>query len=161
VTQRLLVGVTFVATLGCGLIGGVFFAFSTFVMGALSRLPAPQGIAAMQSINVVVLNPRFLTPFVGTALLSAFLVVGGLFLRPGNAFLWIAGLLYLAGTFLVTMVCNVPRNDALAVVDPLSAEAARLWSAYVPGWTLWNHVRTAAALAASALLTLALRAGIR
>jgi uncharacterized membrane protein len=31
---------------GAGLVGGVFFAFSTFVMKALSQLPAEQGIAA-------------------------------------------------------------------------------------------------------------------
>ena len=39
-----------VATVGSALIAGVFFAFSTFVITALSRLPAEQGVAAMQSI---------------------------------------------------------------------------------------------------------------
>ena len=34
-----------------GTVGGVFFAFSTFVMKALARLPHAQAIAAMQSIN--------------------------------------------------------------------------------------------------------------
>jgi uncharacterized membrane protein len=43
---------TVVAALGCGLNAGVFFAFSSFVMAALRRLPPAQGIAAMQSINV-------------------------------------------------------------------------------------------------------------
>jgi len=52
--------VTLVAALGAGLNGGVFFAFSTFVMPALSRLPASQGIAAMQSINVAAINRRYL-----------------------------------------------------------------------------------------------------
>ena len=56
-----------VSALGCGLIGGVFFAFSSFVMGALARLPPAQGIAAMQSINIVVINPVFLLAFMGTA----------------------------------------------------------------------------------------------
>lgn len=48
------------AMLGCGMIGGVFFAFSSFVMRALARLPDAQGLAAMQSINFVVLNWHFL-----------------------------------------------------------------------------------------------------
>jgi len=63
------------------------------------------------------------------------------------------------GTVLVTMVFNVPRNDALAAVDPASAEGARLWARYVVEWTAWNHVRTAAALAAATLLTVALYLG--
>jgi uncharacterized membrane protein len=47
----LLFVLTLFAALGCGLVAGVFFAFSTFVMKALARLPAEQGIAAMQAIN--------------------------------------------------------------------------------------------------------------
>ena len=52
--DRLLFIITFLAALGCGLIAGAFFAFSTFVMKVLARLPTSHGIAAMQSINVVV-----------------------------------------------------------------------------------------------------------
>ena len=51
---------TFVTTLGCGLIAGLFFAFSVAVMQALARLPVAWGIAAMQSINSAILNPLFL-----------------------------------------------------------------------------------------------------
>ena len=40
------------AVLGCGLVAGIFFAFSTFVMRALGRRPAGEGIAAMQAINI-------------------------------------------------------------------------------------------------------------
>ena len=68
------------AALGAATIGGVFFAFSTFVMRALGQLPPAQGIAAMQRINVVVLNPMFLGTFVGTAVLQglvALLALGG------------------------------------------------------------------------------------
>ena len=57
---------------------------------------------------------------------------------------------------MVTIVCNVPRNDVLAVVEPASADGAGRWAGYVTGWTAWNHVRTAAALAAAALLAIAL-----
>jgi len=62
------------AALGSGLIAGVFFAFSTFVMPALARLAPAQGVAAMQAINVAVLNRWFLGVFVGTA--AACLLLG-------------------------------------------------------------------------------------
>jgi uncharacterized membrane protein len=55
-----LFALTLAAALGCALLGGLFFAFSNFVMKALMRIPAPSGIAAMQAINVTVLNPLFL-----------------------------------------------------------------------------------------------------
>ena len=147
------------AALGCGLIAGVFFAFSSFVMKAFARLPPAEGMAAMQSVNVAVLNPVFLSVFMGTAAVSVLAIVFS-WLRwnqPGAVYLLAGGLLYLIGTFLVTVVFNVPRNDALAAVAPAAPESARLWASYLSSWTAWNHVRTAAALAAAASFSLALR----
>jgi len=46
----LLFALTLFVALGCGLIAGVFFAFSAFVMKALARLSSAEGIAAMQSM---------------------------------------------------------------------------------------------------------------
>jgi uncharacterized membrane protein len=157
----LLFTLTLVTALACGAVGGTFFGFSSFVMGALARLPAAQGIAAMQAINVVVINPWFMVPFVGTAAASALLIVAALF-GWGDAdptFMLVGATLYLVGAFGVTMAFNVPRNDALDTVDPDSAEGAAVWSRFVPSWTAWNTVRTVAALAATASLTLALVAG--
>ena len=156
--DRLLFALTLFTALGCGLIGGVFFAFSSFVMNALARLPAAQGIAAMQSINVAVINPLFMAAFLGTAAACVLLAVSSLlrWREPGAAYLLAGSLLYLVGVILVTSLFNVPRNDALAAVAPASAEGARLWTDYVKSWTAWNHVRTAASLAAAALLTVAL-----
>jgi uncharacterized membrane protein len=150
---------TVLAALGSGLIAGAFFAFSTFVMAALGKLPSPHGIAAMQSINVVVINPWFLGTFLGTAGVCAVLVVIALinWQEPGAALVLTGALLYVVGTFLVTMLFNVPLNDALAAVAADSAEGASLWQRYLADWTNWNHVRTLASLAAAALLTLALR----
>ena len=68
----------------------------------------------------------------------------------------VGALLYFVGTFLVTMVFNVPLNDALATVAPDSSDGASLWSRYLTTWTNWNHVRTIAASVGAALLTLAL-----
>ncbi|MGK3983902.1 anthrone oxygenase family protein [Sorangium sp. So ce136] len=155
---RALLLLTVGSTLGCGLIAGAFFAFSSFVMPALAKLPPAQGIAAMQSINVVVLNRSFLGVFVGTAGACLILAVVSLFSwSEAGSRLRVAGsALYITGTFLVTMARNVPLNDALARVSPAAAEAAETWSRYVPAWTAWNTVRTLAALASAALFTLAL-----
>lgn len=146
------------AALGCGLIAGVFFAFSTFVMSALARLQPAQGIAAMQLINITVINPLFMTAFLGTAAACIYLTISSLFkwYQPGAPYLLIGSLLYLIGTFGVTIVFNVPLNDALAIAKPDSTEGASLWANYLTNWTMWNHIRTIAALAAAASFTIAL-----
>jgi uncharacterized membrane protein len=149
---------TFLAALGAGLVSGIFFAFSNFVMAALARLPAAQGVAAMQSINVTVLNAGFFAVFFGTAALCV--VLGAVALRggPGWAWLMAGGVLYVVGYIAVTMAANVPLNNALAAVAPDGAEAARVWMHYLDRWVLWNHVRTAASLSAALAFMLAWRA---
>ena len=152
----IITGLTLVAALGAGIVAGVFFAFSTFVMKALSRLPAPEGVAAMQSINVAVINPMFLGVFLGTAAVSlaAAVVAVARWQRPGAEYLLSGGLLYLVGTFGVTIAFNVPLNNSLAAVSPGDAGAAAQWASYTSRWTAWNHVRTAAAVGAMVLLAL-------
>ncbi|NJL38595.1 MAG: DUF1772 domain-containing protein [Leptolyngbyaceae cyanobacterium RM2_2_4] len=146
------------SVLGCGLVAGIFFAFSTFVMKALAHLQPAQGITAMQSINITVINPWFLVAFFGTAVTCLLLTISSLLKwhQPGAVFLLIGSLLYLIGTVLVTIAFNVPLNDALAIANPNSPESADLWARYLTNWTVWNHVRTIAALAAATLLTIAL-----
>ena len=151
-----LVGTT--ALLGSALIGGVFFAFSSFVMKALARVPSSEGIAAMQSINVVVINPSFLGAFMGTALLSVAVVVLALVSRSHPSMMFFIGgaTFYLLGTFLVTMFGNVPLNDQLAAVSATDPDSMNLWTHYLEQWTMWNHVRTVAAMVAVLLYTLGL-----
>jgi uncharacterized membrane protein len=150
--------IAFVAAIGSGLVAGVFFAFSTFVMKALAQLPSNQGIAAMQSINVIVLNRWFLGTFLGTAVLAAIaLCLALLDLRtPPAIYLLAGGLSYLVGSLFVTMAFNVPKNESLAKLDPVSGASAEAWTQYISGWTRWNHVRTAASLASAVFFTLAL-----
>lgn len=152
--ENLLPTLTLATALGSGLMAGVFFAFSAFVMTALSRLPPAQGIAAMQSINVGVLNPVFLGVFLGTAALSLLLAIASLMRwhQPGAAHLLTGCLLYLLGTFLVTAACNVPLNDVLARVDPATTEGTNVWASYLAKWKAWNHVRTLAALVGAGFL---------
>ncbi len=149
---------TFAAAIGSGLVAGVFFAFSTFVMAALARIPPEQGISAMQSINITVINPVFFLAFLGTGALCLALAAGALFRwgQPGAALILAASLIYLAGAIGVTMVANVPLNDALAAVSPGTPEAAALWQRYLDVWTAWNHARTVAPLGAAILFTIAL-----
>ena len=149
---------TFVSALGSGLIAGFFLAFSIVVMKSLAQQPAPQGIAAMQSINVVVINPMFFAAFFGTAAACLVLAVSTFlsWQRPGSAYVLAGSLLYLVGTILVTILFNVPWNNALAAVDPTSPEGANVWTTYLSSWTAWNHVRTIAALAAATSFTIVL-----
>ena len=153
-----LFALTIGSALGCGLIAGIFFAFSTFVMKALAQLAPTAGIAAMQSINIVVINRWFLGVFFGTAVacvvLTGFAVPA--WRQPRAAWLISGSLIYLGGTVLVTILGNVPWNDALAAIDPASSSGAKLWADYLRVWTNWNHVRCAAAAVAATVLTLAL-----
>lgn len=144
--------VTLISCIGAGIVGGVFFGFSTFVMKALAQLPVTQGVAAMQRINVVVLNPLFLGVFLGTALLSvACVVISVLGWGAERSYLLFAsGLLYLVGSFLVTVGFNVPRNENLAKLDPESTQATEYWAVYLREWSLWNHVRSVASVASAA-----------
>jgi uncharacterized membrane protein len=155
---RYLFSLTFTAAIGCGLIAGVFFAFSTFVMPALARLQPNQGIAAMQSINITAINPLFMLALFGTAAACIFLTIPLLpkWNHPGTAYLLVGSLLYLVGTVGVTIAFNVPLNDALAIADPSSTESANLWARYLVDWTFWNHVRTMAVIAAAVVFTISL-----
>jgi uncharacterized membrane protein len=160
--ERYLFWLTFTAAIlqrrgfanGCGLVAGVFFAFSTFVMPALARLQPTQGSAAMQSINITAINPLLMLALFGTAVVCIFLTITLLpkWNQTSTVYLLAGSLLYLAGTLGVTIAFNVPLNDALAKVEPDSIDGSRLWATYLVSWTFWNHVRTVAALAASAML---------
>jgi uncharacterized membrane protein len=149
---------TFFAALGCGVMAGVFFAFSAFVMKALDELPAPRAVAAMQEINAAAPTPAFMAGLFGTALACGALIPWSLFEwgEPSAVYLLVGGSLYLICAIGLTVVYHVPRNEALARVEPRGAEAEGRWSSYVAGWTAWNHLRFAGALAASVLLVMAL-----
>jgi uncharacterized membrane protein len=153
--DALLFALRFAAILGSGLMAGLFFAFSFAVMGALARIQPAEGIAAMQSINRVILNPVFLTVFMGTAAVCALVLLSALWRwqEAGAWWLLLGAASYIVGTFLVTVVFNVPLNNALAAVGPASTEGAAVWTRYLSDWVAWNHVRTATSFAAMMLLT--------
>lgn len=158
--QVLAGGMLWFSAIGCGLMAGVYFAFSTFVMSALGRLDQAAGIAAMNAINVAIVRSLFMPLFLGTTVAGAALVVIGAMRlgEPGAASMIVAGGLYVMGMFVVTMVFSVPLNNALAAVRPSAPEAGQVWAAYLKDWVFWNHVRTVASVVASGLCIVALAA---
>jgi uncharacterized membrane protein len=151
----LLVALTLVTALGCALSAGALYAFSSFVMPALARLPATQGIAAMQSINVMAPTPPFMAAFIGAAAGCMVVAVWALVDWDSSSGPWLlaGSALYLVGLIGVTGRSNIPRNNALAAFEPTDPDAEALWRRYVSEWTLWNHVRVLAGAAAAAALT--------
>jgi uncharacterized membrane protein len=156
--DQLFILLVIVCALGSGAIGGVFFAFSNFVMPALARLAPAEGIHAMQAINVTVLNRLFLGTFMGTGALSIAAIVVALLRWDslGSLCAVLAGAAYVLGSILVTMRGNVPLNNALMRVTQADALGEATWRGYVRDWTKWNTVRTIACFAAMALFVLAL-----
>jgi uncharacterized membrane protein len=154
----LLFGATVLAVLGSGLIGGVFLGFAAFLLKAISRLPVPQGIAAMQSITTAIKNSLFLVLFFTTAALAVLLALAAPFnwSKSGSGYLLFGSLLFLSFPFGVTLLKNLPLNNRLATVKPESAEGASYWENFRVSWALWNHLRWVGALAAMAFLLLAL-----
>lgn len=153
--MTLFTAVTVVMALtGCMLIGGIFFAFSSFIMKALSRLPSSEGMAAMQSINVVVLNPLFLGAFMGTTVVSLLVAILAInaWEQPAAPYFLTGALLYIVGTFLVTGIGNVPLNNQLASLCASDHAADSFWRHYLTRWTRLNTLRTVCAMTASVFL---------
>ncbi|MBV1914766.1 MAG: DUF1772 domain-containing protein [Pseudomonadales bacterium] len=151
--EQLTLSIGILAALGSALAGGIFFAFSNFVMKALAQLPFSEGIAAMQSINIVAINPAFMGVFMGTVVLSLCMIGVALFRwnYPSAIFFLAGAVFYIAGSFFVTAFTNVPLNDQLAALsskDPISED---VWNHYLDRWVMWNHVRGLAATAAALL----------
>lgn len=158
-SERVFYALTVAAAVSAGLMGGLFFVFSNTIMAALGRVAPASGIASMQAINVVIQNPVFFLAFFGPALLSILLAAAALlgWTGSGSTAIYIGAAFYLIGIIGVTIVFNVPMNNALDAVDPTSAGAAAFWTDHLVRWTAWNHVRTASGIAASVAFILALR----
>ena len=156
--RTLVTGLLWFSAIGCGLLAGLYFAFSTFIMTAFSRIPAEQGIAAMNSINITVITPTFMTALFGTGLLCLVLIAAAImgWSQSGSYWLLAGAVIYLIGNPIVTMVFNVPLNDALAAVDPASSNGAAVWANHLSQWVMWNHVRTITAIVSMACFIFAL-----
>ena len=148
-----------VTAVGAGCTGGALYAFSSFVMPALERLPASQAVAAMHSINVTAVRAPFTLAFSGTALVSLALAVVAIASLGESWAPWLlaGAVLYLVGVFGLTMGFHVPRNDALAKLAVDAPGTAQAWATYLSEWTAGNHVRTAAGLLAAAAIAVGVK----
>ncbi len=153
---------TVIATIvGTGLVSGLLFAFSVVVMRALLQLAPEQGMLAMQRINVLIVNPLFITVFVGSAALCLAVLVVSWRGVPSSGALWLlcgAGA-YLLGPLGVTIAFNVPLNNRLAALT--AEQAAQAWPRWARTWLRWNHARTALGVLATVLLTVGLTLAVR
>ena len=158
--HRYLLWLAVVDVLGAAIMAGLLFAFSNFVMRALTQLPPAFGMEAMQRVNLAIVNPLFLVVFVGTAAVSVLLVLATVAApaNPGYALLLAGAACYLIGVVGVTAAFNIPLNNSLAAAA--SANAADIWPRYVNQWLPWNHVRTTfASLAVVCLVVGAIKLG--
>ena len=127
-------------------VSGVFLAFSDFIMRSLAAATPGAGIEAMQLINRKVLRSVFvvwllaLGPVAMGLGLYAWIAVEG----PARAWFIAGTTLYVMGTFMVTILGNVPMNERLDRMAPDAAETRAYWRQYARGWTWWNHLRTVA-----------------
>lgn len=143
-TSQLILVTSAAAVIVCGLIAGVFLAFSDFVMKSLYAANPAGGIEAMQLINRKVYGSVFMALLIAMAAVSAGLALYAFLQMTDPASGWIVAgcVVYLVGVFIVTVVFNVPMNQRLDALDHASAETASYWTVYASSWTSWNHVRT-------------------
>ena len=143
---------------GSGLMAGILFAFSSFVMQSLETLAARPRVSAMQQINTRIVNPLFVLIFAGTALISAYLMIVGVDdSTAADRAARLGSVLYLLGVIIVTITRNIPLNNLLARVDADADEAESMWDWYRERWMRWNHLRTVASTAAAVCFCLAAR----
>ncbi len=143
----------FVAAISAGLMAGVYFAFSGFIMRSFDQLGGASAADAMNAINEVILRSWFMPLFFGSTLLFAVLIVLPVFdsSLPGRWFLLFAGLIYVVGMFVCTVAFNVPLNNELAKAGGDEQAKAAMWARYYTVWTRWNHVRSVCSLIALSL----------
>ncbi len=143
----------YIAALGAGLMAGVYFAFSAFIMRSFDRLGAVAASDAMNAINDVILRSGFMILFwVSTGLYAALALVA-LFdaSTAGRGWLIAAGLLYVIGMFVCTVAFNVPLNNRLAAAAADDQAKLEAWPHYLQRWTRWNHLRALCSLASCAI----------
>lgn len=146
------------ALLATGAIAGLFLGFWCSVMTALGSVPAPTAITVMRRINVVIVNPPFLAAFLGALVLLPATALLAWWVGADRAAGWFAAAAgaYGIGTFGVTIVFNIPLNDALERAGDASGTPELDWAAFAGPWNRWHQVRTVAAFVAFALSALGL-----
>lgn len=132
------------AIITSGLLAGLYYSFAIAVMPALDKLDRRSAVAAMQRINVVIVNPLFMLSFLGAPVMS----IAAAVVLPGNevrsAFWWaLAAAAANVVATLITIACNIPLNNALdRAGDPAAiGDPAKVWEDFFGSWVRWNWVR--------------------
>lgn len=148
----ILFAVLFLA-LWSAIVGGVFWAFSDFIMKALVRAEPAAGIEAMQQINKTVIGTQFVAGILLIPVLSIGLAVyawGSMTGLPLFALL-LAAVVFVPSVLFMTVAGNVPMNNRLAALDHTSEDGAAYWTVYGRRWTRLNHVRTFGSVATAVI----------
>lgn len=126
------------------IIGGVFSAFSEFIMAALLRAAPEAGIETMQQINRTVIRTQFVAGILLIAFFSVAFAVYAVFALNGPARVAaiLAPLVFIPSVFLMTLAGNVPMNNRLERLAHTSGEAKTYWLEYGRVWTRLNHARS-------------------
>lgn len=142
------------------LVAGLFYSWSVSVTPGLARLPDAGYIAAMQAMNDAILNPLFFVCFLGSVLLLPLSTYVHYAQLPSLRFWFLlaAAAIYIIGVFGVTILGNVPLNEALKsfplqAASPQEVAAQRL--AFEGPWNQLNVIRTIAAIVAFVFVALA------
>ena len=141
-----------------GVMAGIYFAFSVFVMKSLAQLPVQEDIRVMNSINKVIVKTAFLPLFFLSSIGHLALIIYAFISDNYAAGLLVpAGVIYIGGMFMVTVLGNVPLNNRLAAASTNGGTASgALWNGYLLHWGRLNHIRTGSCIAATLLMLLAL-----
>ncbi|WP_167017343.1 DUF1772 domain-containing protein [Chitinophaga sp. Cy-1792] len=126
-----------------GLMAGLFLCWSIATMPGITQLNDSQFIAAMQAMNRAIVNPVFVISYMAPLVLLPLLSWKTLH-HPAFGIILTATILYIV-SFLITMVCNVPLNEALDKVDVAQAGADVLKQQrlnFVSAWITWHTIRT-------------------
>ena len=131
-----------IAIISFGFIGGVYFAFSFFVMQSLNKVSHPEAIRTMNSINSVILKSPFMFLFFFSSFIAFIIFLENLILYKLISNEGFASIVFLIGMFLCTAIKNVPLNNKLADFDynESSCNSEIEWNYYYNNWVKWNHI---------------------
>ncbi len=144
-----------------GIMAGVYFSFSVFVMKALAELPEQEGARAMNKINDVIVNTLFLPLFFISSLWHLGLAVWAIAHWQGaqSLLLIASAILYIGGMFAITAFGNVPLNNRLKESSNNPKELANCWRKYLRSWHGLNHIRSVSCIFSLSLMVIAVSNG--
>ncbi len=148
------------ATTTTAMLVGLFYGWSVSVVPGLARLNNTEYISAFQAMNRAILNPLFFISFMGSVILlplAAYLNYS----QPASLCFWLivaATILYIFGTFGITMAKNVPLNEMLDKFNLAAASEeakAAKRALFEQTWNSLHHTRTVIGIIATVCMILA------